>query len=193
MTFNRDDGWGDTTNSYSKVARYNKDSRRGNNQDNGSRNRSKNTRDGRSDFEGEYDSINGHVFQTRDECRVSLQFDKTCKELGRLAMKKFKHPDDILTMIMSLEETKFDLPTTPVKRSGERKVKKSLKLLYKMQMTRYMERTQTYEDNKKKLYMIVWDQCSRAMQNRLESGKGYKRMKSKKNVVKLLKKIKGDD
>ena len=141
-------------------------------------------------FKGEYEAMNGHVFQTKDESKVTLQFIKTSKELMRYSVKKFKHPDDIVQLIMDLKETKFTLPDTPPKKSNG-KIGRGHKLLHTEKIKRYLEREQVYEDNKKKLFLVVWDQCSRSMQSKLEALEKFPKIKKKRNVVKLLKNIKG--
>ena len=101
--------------------------------------------------------MNGHVFQMKDESRIALQFDKTCKELIRLVVKKFKNPDDLVSLVSNLKETKIKCPKTPEKDPGASKLSRSSKLIHRQRVSQYLVREQTYDENKKKLFMIVWD------------------------------------
>ena len=141
-------------------------------------------------FKGGYESMNGHVFQMREESRVTLQFDKTCKELIRFIVKKFKNPDDLVSLVMNMKETKIRCPDTPEKDKRTGKLSRSNKLIHRQRVNQYLVREQSYEENKKKLFMVVWDQCSKSLQNRLESIQGFDKIKRKRDVLKMLKKIK---
>ena len=57
-------------------------------------------------------------------------------------------------------------------------------------MKRYLDKEERYQADKKKLYNLVWGQCTEMMKNELEIVKEYDEMKKKQDPLMLLRNIK---
>ena len=91
-----------------------------------------------------------------------------------------------MCLIGEMRETAIEMPTREV---GP--MTKDMKRLHNKKLDRYLDQKEAYDDNKKKLYMVIWDQCSKSMQNRIEAGAAYQEIKRNKDVLRLLLGIKG--
>ena len=142
-------------------------------------------------FKGGYTEMNGHVFQSSEESKVNLQYSRTTNRLCRYVNNKFKYPDDIHKLVSNLEETKIKCPCSPNK-MATKKADMTLaeEAMLKRKLDRYMDREDIYEQNKKKLYNVIWSQSSKTLQNKIESLKEYGEKEEEKDCVWLLSKIK---
>ena len=142
-------------------------------------------------FTGGYEEMNGNVFECPEEGQVTLQYTNTTKELVRYVNKKFKFPDDIEYLINNLKNPVMDPPKTPSKSPRKNKLSMGKKRMYEKKIDKFLEREEGFKSNVKKLYNVIWSQCSKTMQTKVQATHGFEKMEKKKKVVKLLKKIKG--
>ena len=65
------------------------------------------------------------------------------------------------------------------------------KEIWKKQISNYVKRAEMYNENKNKLYSVIWGQCSDTMKTKLKALKAYEEISEGSDSLKLLKEIKG--
>ena len=83
-------------------------------------------------------------------------------------------------------ELKGSTETDPDKKALETRQNE---MLYKAELEEAMKRARMYENNQYKAYALLWQRCAKAMQNRIEARKDYKKL-IYNNPIELLKAIK---
>ena len=118
-------------------------------------------------FEGKCEDLNGAIFDCA-ESKMADTFVKTMKELSAYCGRTFKYGGDIRISIDTLETPTFFLPDDlpPTATAGQMKLWGDAVTLVGKQMAGYNE-------NIKKLYALVWGQCTDMMQQKLESSTGW--------------------
>jgi Reverse transcriptase (RNA-dependent DNA polymerase) len=131
-------------------------------------------------FEGKCEELNGAIFDC-SESKMADTFVKTKKELSAYCGRTFKYGGDIRLSIDTLETPTFylpdDLPTTAT--AGQMK-------LWGDQVTLVGKQMAGYNENIKKLYALVWGQCTDLMQQKLESSDGWDAIWRSGDGLKLL-------
>ena len=130
--------------------------------------------------------MKGHVFILKSKCKSVLEFSKTQDQLVRYVTTHFKRSEDIKWMIKNLKETEFEEPKMPTKYNNA----DINKLMFNKMVENFMSREASYDEAKSKIWEIIWDQCSKALQTKLESLKEFLNMAKENNCVDLLKEIK---
>ena len=88
-------------------------------------------------------------------------------------------------------------PTPPegslrLTRSGETNIIPQVDLdMYKESIKEYVNWRNRYQENKEKLYEIIWGQCSDSMQSKLQSRNNFNHIDEKRDCLELLREIKG--
>ena len=67
--------------------------------------------------------------------------------------------------------------------------KRQLEILYKAQINEFVSRTSIYEANKHKAHALLWKQCHKGLQAKIESRKDYTSAKMDSSPLALLKAI----
>lgn len=133
--------------------------------------------------------------------KQAADFETTTEFLINHIKKTFNFGNDIGTELETYEE--FDLskyrPTLKVsndqdeaKRESENK---QYEIEFKAEFDAFMKRKQSLETNKTKAYAFLWEQCSKAMQNKIEARSNYDKVDTDNIMIKghpihLLKAIK---
>lgn len=136
-------------------------------------------------FAGKVEEMKGHVFQLKSESKSISQFKRTQEQLVRYANRRYKRCDDIKHLIKNLKEKEFKEPEEP---SGIINPKVREKIFEK-RIDLYVSKCDAYDENKSSLWEVIWSQCSKAMQNRLESNFDLDKMMETNDCVELLKTI----
>ena len=131
-------------------------------------------------FEGKCEDLNGAIFDCA-ESKMADTFVKTKKELSAYCGRTFKYGGDIRISIDTLETPTFFLPDDlpPTATAGQMKLWGDAVTLVGKQMAGYNE-------NLKKLYALVWGQCTDMMQQKLESSTGWDEIWRNGDGLKLL-------
>ena len=131
--------------------------------------------------------MNGHVFQSFNECDDKNQFTKTVEALANYIATHFKYSSDVLPLTRELAmptiEPPEELPATEMSN-----LKKSI---WEKKVSAYVIRSDYLEDNLKKAYTVAWGQCSDAMRAKLKAHPEFESKHSTCDCVWLLKEIKG--
>ena len=116
-------------------------------------------------FKGKVKGMNGNTFVCHGETTAPTQYTDTMEELGRYASHTYKYGEDIQDLVRNLKET---VVVKPAKVEEDDKDPTN-KRIWEKQVDEYVKRLNLYESNKKGLYSVIWDQCSPALQARMES------------------------
>ncbi|KAI2510111.1 hypothetical protein MHU86_4278 [Fragilaria crotonensis] len=131
-------------------------------------------------FEGKCDELNGAIFDC-SESKMADTFVRTKKELSAYCGRTFKHGGDIRLAIDTLEAPTFFIPDDlpPTATAGQQK-------LWGDAVTMVGKQMAGFNENVKKLYALVWGQCTDMMQQKLESSTGWDEIWRSGDGLKLL-------
>jgi hypothetical protein len=127
--------------------------------------------------------------------KQAADYEVTTDFLINHIKKTFNFGNDIATALEELEE--YDVsqhrPTLSTSKSTIDEIKdlenKQYEIEFKAEFDAYMKRKQTYESNVTKAYAFLWEQCGKAMQNKIESNSTFD-SNIKGDPIELLKAIK---
>lgn len=110
------------------------------------------------------------MFEIHNEASKINQFQKTSKAIAAYANHTMKHGKDMRYIIENLREVDFDtiMPEEPTGVSS-----KVADMMLQQKVTLFMKRMEQYDVNKDSLYSIIWNQCSEALQAKLEGSPDY--------------------
>ena len=106
--------------------------------------------------------MNGHVYQTHGETDDKRQWLRTTEELGLYINKHYKFAGDLSTVYKDIERPSITKPTKPTTVAGEG-LDDVEQEIWKEEIKEYVLRKRTLEENLRKIYAVVWGQCSMAM------------------------------
>ena len=143
-------------------------------------------------FEGRCDDLKGFVYDCSDTRQTDM-FVKTTKELAEYVGRKFKtYPSDAKKSIDDLKKITIAVPVAPVPTGDATTVTDAFILKrYKKQIDAYFDKVAALSENVKRIYSVVWGQCTDALRARLEGTKGYKEVYDDQDGIELLLMIKG--
>ena len=139
-------------------------------------------------FKGTIIDMNGHTFQCHGEASHASQFTRTCEELQRYCLKNYKYGDDVAFIVRHYKE--YNMAKHKPKAAPKTADAIDIRIVEK-QVDQYVHRITIYHQNKKALYMIIWAQCSSAMQARMKSAINFDNFDEDRDCLTLLKEIKG--
>ena len=120
---------------------------------------------------------------------------ETCKEtLKAIAIyvgsgKEFgKEASNIKYVV---EHLKDPIITKPTELSSTESKDKTKWFIYTEEYKRYLDRKENLEFGKRKLYSLLWGQCTQMMKNELQATANYQVMSDNEDPIMLLKNIKG--
>ena len=132
---------------------------------------------------GATEELGYHVFNctTRKDIEGC---NETIKQIKTYVGKEFGKGADLITYIIEhneepVREEPEDIPSN--EQSNKLKFFK-----WSEAMKRYLDKEERYQADKKKLYNLVWGQCTEMMKNELEIVKEYDEMKKKQDPLMLL-------
>jgi hypothetical protein len=127
--------------------------------------------------------------------KQAVDYEKTTEFLINYIKKTFNFGSDIGTALESLEAYDMDKhkPTLECSKNTNEDVKtaenRQYEIEFKAEFDAYMKLKQSLEMNTSKAYAFLWEQCAKAMQNKIESSPKYETI-IKGNPIELLKAIK---
>ena len=135
-------------------------------------------------FEGRCEELKGYIYDCSD-ARQSDQFTKTTKEIAEYVGRTYKQGGDIRLVVENLELLTFEDPDDPPEDASKAQLHRWTKKLDEV-----MKRESTLEENVKKVYSLIWGQCTDAMRQRIEALDTFAEMSRKGDGVGLLKALK---
>jgi hypothetical protein len=121
-------------------------------------------------FKGAISALNGHVYEVHNEAFKANQFQKTTRAIVAYVNRTMKHGNNMRFIIENLTDVNFDalIPTEP--KTGNVKVDE---MMLQQAVSLFMNGKDQYEMNKNALYTIIWEQCSEALQAKIEGTTQY--------------------
>ena len=140
--------------------------------------------------------MNGHVFQCHSETSDAKQFSVTLEKLQHYVFKHFKNPTDIGGIFKDLEIPTVPRPTKPAPPSDDNDpvaaADHEIDLsIFCEDVKEYVKRRNVLIENVKKLYSVIWGQCSMPMRAKLGAADGFNTIEDGKETDKLLREVKG--
>ena len=130
--------------------------------------------------------MHGHVFQCFNESNSSNQFTRTVEALGEYVPTNLKNSGNMTSLMEGLI-----LPIIPEPGKPAVDASKFRKEVWQTKVKNYVARLDTLESNLKTAYAVVWGQCSTLMCAKVKASADFGVNNATKNVVWLLKAIKG--
>jgi hypothetical protein len=132
--------------------------------------------------------MKNNVFQCHGETTDKQQFNKTLGVLQEYINKEFTFPEDVARIC---DDYTVPAMVVPSALTADEFKDESLKYIWKKDMDTYMKRRDEQKTNLRKIYAIVWGQCSVLMQSKVESLEDFEAKKTACDCVWLLREIQG--
>ena len=153
-------------------------------QGSGNTSRGRGMRSGRSNINQQQKSTNKALQDYQyylGSIKQASDYEITTSYLINQIKKNYAHGNDIATALDRLEN--IDLlqykPTLQSSQESDNELKalenEQFRIEFKTLFDVYIKREQTYQTNLTKAYAFLWDQCSKAMQQKIESREEYER------------------
>ena len=135
----------------------------------------------RQRFEGATDDLKGDIFDLVGSRSADL-FIKTKKAIANYVGRTYQHSGDIRRAIETLTIPTIPMPTAPVADP----MPVLLAAIFSEQVKEYVKQTSRLQENIKRLWALVWGQCSDTIRTRLQALDGYDDMHTTSNGLQLL-------
>ena len=112
-----------------------------------------------SNFKGAVPEI-GAVIGTKSESRIQGSFKVFQEKLVGYIMEKYDHPRDIAPVVQDLEDIDLEKEEPP---DPDPKATETKKQMHREKVKRHLSRLEAFEDNKMRVYGLVWGQCTAAL------------------------------
>ena len=132
-------------------------------------------------FVGVNAGLQGKVFEINARDAVH-QFAETIKAIADYVGQEYTHGGDIRYMVENFEDFALERPENPIDEEDRFEIES-----WKKQLDLYWKRMGIYQDNKMKLYSLVWGQSSKTTQSKIETHASYQQCKSRYDSLGLLK------
>ncbi|GAX21402.1 hypothetical protein FisN_28Lu124 [Fistulifera solaris] len=141
-------------------------------------------------FRGREEALNavGAIYDTGP--RQADLFISTTEEIAMFMGRQGEYGDDAAEAIRTLETPIVSEPTPAVLVGDEREPRWSEKLRYESEFRTMQNKKEKLGQRMKNAYHLVWGQCSRSMQQKIEADAQYQYASSNSDVIRLLKIIK---
>ncbi len=128
-------------------------------------------------FTGGNTSLQGKVFEISARDAVH-QFTETVKAIADYVGQEYTHGGDIQWMVENFADYNLQRPDNPVNNKDPYE---------KKQLDLYWKRRGVYQDNKMKLYSLIWGQSSKTTQSKVETHLNFADCKASYDSLGLLK------
>ena len=135
----------------------------------------------RQRFEGATDDLKGDIFDLVG-ARCADLFIKTKKAIANYVGRTYQHSGDIRRAIETLTIPTIPMPTAPVADP----MPVLLAAIFSEQVKEYVKQTSRLQENIKRLWALVWGQCSDTIRTRLQALDAYDDMHTTSNGLQLL-------
>jgi hypothetical protein len=126
-------------------------------------------------------SLQGKVFEITAKDAVH-QFAEMVKAIAHYVGQEYTHGGDIRYMVENLENFTLQRPENPADEDDLFEMES-----WKKQLDLYWKCMGIYQDNKMKLYSLIWGQSSKATQSKVETHASYSQCKATNDSLGLLK------
>jgi hypothetical protein len=133
-------------------------------------------------FEGRRVELKGEIYDCTD-FRQADGYTKTTKEVAEYIGRVYS--GDAWTTIELLTLPVFVYPSDPITGASETDKRK-----WQKRVESTVVKEDKFEEDLKKVYSLIWGQCTDALRAKLEARGGYDRMRTEYDTIELLKSIK---
>lgn len=134
-------------------------------------------------FEGRLDALSGHIYDC--SYRQADMYNKTTKEIAMYVGRTYKFGNDAKLAIEHLGTPIFAIPPDPAEDAGRSDIR-----IWEKEIDDYVRRKNTFTENMKSAFSVVWGQCSDAIKAKLEALDDYETFSIDADVLELLRNIK---
>ena len=135
----------------------------------------------RQRFDGATDELKGEIFDLVGSRSADL-FIKTKKSIANYVGRTYQHSGDIRRAIEILSLPTIPMPIAPVADP----IPPLLAAIFSEQVKEYVKQTSRLQENIKRLWALVWGQCSDTIRTRLQALDTYEDMHAASNGLHLL-------
>jgi hypothetical protein len=132
-------------------------------------------------FLGGNTSLQGKIFEINARDAVH-QFTDTMKAIADYVGQEYTHGGDIRFMVENLDDFILPRPDNPVDEDDRFEMES-----WKKQLDLYWKRMGIYQDNKMKLYSLIWGQSTKTTQSKIETHQNFTQCKAGYYSLGLLK------
>ena len=136
-------------------------------------------------FDGATEELKGHIFDLV-RSRLADLFIKSKKAIANYVGRTYQHSGDIRRTIETLTLRTIPLPTAPVADP----MPPLLAAIFGEQVKEYIKQTSRLQENIKRLWALVWGQCSDTIRTRLQALDTHEDMHAASDGLRLLVAIK---
>jgi hypothetical protein len=136
---------------------------------------------GSKKFTGANEALRGKIFDVTSREAVH-QFSDTLKAIADYVGQQYTHGGDVRFMIENLADYVFVRPPNPQDADDQYELES-----WKKQLDLHWKRRGIYEDNKMKLYSLIWGQSTKSTQSKLETHDEFNDCKTAYDSLKLIK------
>jgi hypothetical protein len=133
-------------------------------------------------FTGRCDELKGEIYDCSEYSKVD-GYTKTTKEIAEYVGRIYSA--DARTSVKTLSLPTFDYPSDPAENATDTDKRKWQKRVDSM-----VVKEDRFEEDLKKVYSLVWGQCTEYLRAKIEAKDSYEEMKAAYNTIELLKSIK---
>jgi hypothetical protein len=133
-------------------------------------------------FTGRCDELKGEVYDCSEYSQVD-GYTKTTREIAEYVGRTYSA--NARTSVETLVLPTFDYPNDPPEGATE-----TDKVRWKKKIDTMVTKEERFEEDLKKVYSLIWGQCTEFLRAKLEAKDGYARMKEHYDTIDLLKSIK---
>jgi len=132
-------------------------------------------------FTGANEALRGKIFDVTSREAVH-QFADTLKVIADHVGQQYTHGGDVRFMIENLIDYTFVRPPNPQDGNDQYELES-----WKKQLDLHWKRRGIYEDNKMKLYSLIWGQSTKSTQSKLETHDDFQDCRTAYDSLKLIK------
>ena len=136
-------------------------------------------------FEGAVEEHSGCIF----DCQHNYQaknFQQHLETLATYVGSKYNHGGDMRQCIMMLQPVLLTQQAEPPEAASRTDIK-----IWEIEITKFVKHKQKVGSNLKKLFSLVWGQCTELMKSKLQQMEGFDSINASQDSIGLIKAIKG--
>ena len=136
-------------------------------------------------FEGAVEELSACIFNCQHNSQAK-NFQQHLETLATYVGSKYEHGGDMRHCILTLLPVNLTQPSDPPDDAS-----RTLTKIWEIKITEFIKRRQKIESNLKKLFSLVWGQCTELMRTKLQQMPGFEDINSHQDAIGLIKAIKG--
>lgn len=144
---------------------------------------------GKDTFKGKCKELEGFIFDA-NRYNQADEYIKTVKEIAEYVGANYDHGADVRQAIEEGVKPTFAKPVKPQPLADESDIDETDTMIWKKEVDYYVKRVTMLDSNLRKIYSLVWGQCSDVMREKIEALEAYETIKTEYDVLALLKEIK---